>query len=40
MTFWIFQSKLATVYMRGGQMRKLLMSNFLRIRQTKNIKIG
>jgi len=31
MTFWISQGKVATVYRWGGQMYKLLMSNFLRI---------
>jgi len=31
MTFWISQDRVATVYTWGGQMYKLLMSNFLRI---------
>jgi len=31
MTFLIFQGKVATVCRWGGQMCKLLMSNFLRI---------
>jgi len=31
MTFWISQGKVATVYRWGGQIHKLLMSNFLRI---------
>jgi len=31
MTFWISQGKVATVYRWGGQMYKLLMSNFLGI---------
>jgi len=31
MTFWISQGKVATVYRFGGQVYKLLMSNFLRI---------
>jgi len=31
MTFWISQGKVATVYRWGGQVYKLLMSNFLRI---------
>jgi len=30
-TFWIFQGTVATVYRRGGQMYKLLMSSFLRV---------
>ena len=28
MTFWISQGKVATVYKQGGQVYKLLMSNF------------
>jgi len=28
---WVSQGKVATVYRRGGQLYKLLMSNFLRI---------
>jgi len=31
MTFWISKGKVATVYRWGGQVYKLLMSNFLRI---------
>jgi len=31
MTFWITQGTVATVYRRGGQMYKLMMSSFLRI---------
>jgi len=31
MTFWISQGKMVTAYRWGGQMYKLLMSNFLRI---------
>jgi len=34
--FWISQGKVVTVYWYGGQMYKLLMSNFLRISHTKN----
>ena len=34
--FWIFQGKVATVYRLGGQMYKLPMSNFLRIKITKH----
>jgi len=29
--FWISQGKVATVYRWGGQVHKLLISNFLRI---------
>ena len=34
--FWISQGKVVTVYRWGGQVYKLLMSNFLRIWHTKN----
>jgi len=34
--FWISQGKVVTVYRWGGQMCKLLMSNFLRIWHNKN----
>ena len=38
--FWIVQGKVATSEKWGGQIRKIFVSNFLRILHTKITKIG